>query len=88
MAKAIITQRASNDEAARLADEVMEEVREIIQGEFETAEEGSAWMAVTVELQFEGGKMKTIRHITNRTKKASDRQARNGELLTKAPRSA
>jgi hypothetical protein len=32
--------------------------------------------------------MKTLRHLTNRTKKPADRQARNGELLTKASRSA
>ena len=88
MAKAIITQRASNDEAARLADEVLEKVRAIIQGEFEDAGDSSEWKTVTVGLQFEGGKMKTSRHNTNRTMKASERYARNGELLTKAPRRA
>jgi Trm5-related predicted tRNA methylase len=88
MAKAIITQRASNDEMARLTDELLDEVRAIVQSEFDAAEESSGWMTVTVELQFEAGKLKTLRHLTNRTKKPADRQARNGELLTKGHRSA
>lgn len=88
MPKAIITQRAANDEMARLADELLEEVRAIVQSEFDAAEEASGWMTVTVELQFEAGKLKTLRHVTNRTKKPSERHARNGEVLTRSPRSA
>jgi hypothetical protein len=79
MAKAIITQRASNDEAARLADEALGEgSRDHPKRVRRMPKTVSEWKTVTVELQFEGGKMKTIRHNTNRTMKASERYAATG----------
>ncbi len=85
MAKAIELHRASNQSAAKIADEVIEEARETIQDALTNGEKNSSWLTLTMEFQVEAGKLRTIRSVINKTRKATEPSAQNGEVLTRKP---
>lgn len=81
MAEAIKVSRAIN---APLA----ERLTELIQETITEAEAESSWRTFTIELQFEAGKLKTLRRSVNETWKDGATGPANGEVLTQSRRRA